>query len=159
MKTTLTIALIFSLSLSFTAKSTAQPLTEKQKSFIEKQVDSVFRSMIKAAESLDYDKLARGVDDKHRAGFILNNTYYAGFDSMVNVARAQVQRISRQTITLQKEKIAVITSNIALVSATGQSKVDTNSGSSFTITFFWSFVYEKTGNNWKIIQSHQSTVQ
>lgn len=29
----------------------------------------------------------------------------------------------------------------------------------FTAKFFWSFVYEKMDNEWKVIQSHQSNLR
>jgi len=29
-------------------------------------------------------------------------------------------------------------------------------GQTFNVKFFWSFVFEKINNNWKVVHSHQS---
>ena len=112
--------------------------------------------MVIAAEHLDYDQLNQGVDDQFQAGFISNNTYYARFDSLITVAKSKVQNITKQHITIQKEKITVLSDNIVLLTAIGETKVDLTSDNSVTAKFFWTFVFERTANIWKVVQSHQS---
>lgn len=136
--------------------STAQNISNQQKSRIEAQIDSVFHHSIKAAEQLEYDQLSRNVDDNHHAGFIVNGTYFAQYDSLITSLKARSQRIIKQSITLQKEKITVLSDHIVLLTAYGDTKVDVNDGNTFTAKFLWTFVYEKTGNDWKVVQSHQS---
>jgi hypothetical protein len=156
---TLTYSVICCLYLGLSHQVKGQNISSQQKSTIEKQVDGVFHEMIKSAESVDYDKLAQGVDDSNNAGFIINNTYYAKFDSLTNVLKARSQGLSRQTITIQKEKITVLSENIVLLTAFGDARVEVNAGNEFTIKFYWSFVYEKKNNTWKVVQSHQSGVR
>ena len=156
MKKVFTMSLICFLLLGLIEESKGQNITNQQKSVIEKQVDSVFHSMIVAADNLEYNKLAQGVDDRFQAGFISNNTYYARFDSLITVAKSKVQNVTKQHITIQKEKITVLSDSIVLLTAIGDTKVDLNSGNSFTVKFFWTFVYEKINKNWKVVQSHQS---
>jgi len=43
-----------------------------------------------------------------------------------------------------------------LLTACGDAKIDVSSGNSFSMKFFWSFVYEKINNDWKVVYSHQS---
>ena len=136
-----------------------QSLTVQQKLIIEKQVDSAFHEMIKLAETIDYDKLNQGVTDKYNAGFIVNSNYYSRFDSLVNTLKVQSQGLLKQSITLQKEKITLLSDKIALITAFGETKVDVTSGNTFYIKFFWSFVYEKESDRWKVIQSHQSSLR
>lgn len=62
----------------------------------------------------------------------------------------------KQSIAIQKEKVTVLSDTIVLLTAYGEAKIDVSNGSSFSANFYWSFVYEKTDNNWKVIQSHQS---
>jgi hypothetical protein len=157
MTKTLTFSLICSLLLGFIGQSNGQSISNQQKSIIEKQVDSVFYSMIKAAENLDYDKLAQGVDDKYKSGFITNDSYFIRFDSLINILKTRSQGITKQSITIQKEKITVLSNSIVLLTAYGDAKFDASSGNSITTKFFWSFVYEKINKNWKVIQSHQSS--
>jgi hypothetical protein len=156
MKKTLTISLVCFLLSGLIEKSEGQNTTNLQKSVIEKQVDSVFHSMIIAADNLDYDKLAQGVDDHYQAGFISNNSYYTRFDSLITIAKSKIQNVTKQNITIQNEKITVLSDSIVLLTAIGDTEVDINSVNSFKAKFFWTFVYEKINKNWKVIQSHQS---
>jgi len=156
MKKKLTITLICLLSLGFIKQSDGQTITNLQKSKIEKQVDSIFHNMIKAAENLDYDKLSTGVNDRYNAGFITNGSYFTNYDSLVSTLKINIQDGARQSITIQREKITVLSDSIVLLTAYGDAKVELNSSQSFNIRFLWSFVYEKIDNNWKVVQSHQS---
>jgi len=139
--------------------SKGQNVSGTQQLKIEKQVDSAFHAMIKAAENFTYDQLNNGVDDSHKAGFIVNGSYFEKFDSLLNVVKARSQNVNGQTISLQKEKITLLTPNVALLSAYGITKIDMPGTDPFTVKFFWSFVYEKTNNDWKVIQSHQSSIR
>jgi len=159
MKGTLSVSFIFLLAIGFIEQINGQDISIQQKSMIEKQVDSVFHVMIKAAESLEYDRLSEGVDDKFNAGFIVNGSYFAQYDSLINSLKYRSRGVLNQSIALQKEKITVLSENIVLLTAHGISKIEASSGNSFEVKFFWSFVYEKINNNWKVIQSHQSGIR
>ncbi|HEY3388459.1 MAG TPA: nuclear transport factor 2 family protein, partial [Prolixibacteraceae bacterium] len=136
-----------------------QNLSAHQKTVIGEQVDSVFHENIKAAEHLDFDKLSQSVDDQYMAGFISNRTYYSRYDSLVNIVKASAQGIAKQTITVRKEKITVLSDRIVLLTAYGNTNVEIKDGNTFTAKFFWSFIYEKEGNDWKVIHSHQSSLR
>jgi hypothetical protein len=148
---------LFFFGLSET--TSGQTLSNQQRSMIEQQVDSVFHTMINSAENLEFDKLSKGVDDKYNAGFIAYGSYYAQYDSLINYVKTRSMSILKQSLTLQKEKVTVLYENIVLVTAFGDAKIDVSSGNSFTTKFYWSFVYEKINNVWKVIQSHQSSVR
>ncbi len=158
MKTTLTISLICFLILGFNGQSKGQGLSNLQKSKIEKQVDSIFQSAVKAAEVVDYDKISLGVDDKYNAGFIVNNSYYTKYDSLISILKANFRSGTKQRILIQNKKISVLSDRIVLLTASGDSNIELANGQTFIIKFFWSFVYEKINDNWKVIQSHQSRV-
>ena len=156
MKIKLTILMIFILNAGLKAQLKEQKLTVIQKSKIEKQVDSIFLDMVKAAENVDYDKISAGVDDKYNAGFIVDNSYYSKYDSMIGILKANLRIGTKQIITIQNKKITVLSESIVLLTASGNAKVELNTGQSFNVNFFWSLVYEKFNNDWKVIQSHQS---
>jgi hypothetical protein len=156
MKTTVSLALMCFLVLGFNLQLQGQNLTNQQKSKIEKQVDSTFQGMVKAAEYLDYDKISTGVDDKYNAGFIVNNAYFEKYEALIAVLKANLQTGTKQRITIQNKKITVLSDNIALLTASGDSNVELNTGQTFNVKFLWSFVFEKNNNDWKVIQSHQS---
>ena len=136
-----------------------QHLSDAKRIRIEKEIDAIFQTMITAAEQLDVDKLNEGVDDRYHAGFITNGNYYSGFDALMNNFRSRVQGINSQKITIKTKKITVLTENLALITATGETLVDLAERESLTAHFFWSFVYQKIDNDWKVIQSHQSNTR
>jgi hypothetical protein len=157
MTKTLTISLICFILIGFSNQSNGQSISDQQKSVIEKQVDSVFYISIKAAENLDYDKLSKGVDDKYKSGFIINDAYFIRFDSLINILKNRSLGATNQKISIQKEKITVLSNSIVLLTAFGEATFDSSSGESIITKFYWSFVYEKINKNWKVIQSHQSS--
>ena len=157
MKNLLILSLTSFLVIALLGVTKAQDLTPQQKALIEKQVDAEFQKMVKAAEQLDYDMLAKGVDDRQQAGFITNNIYYAQFDTLIKAYEASAQGILSQSISFGNKKITALSDRIVLITAAGRSVGTVNTGDTFTVKFFWSFVYEKIDDQWKVIQSHQST--
>jgi hypothetical protein len=156
MKTTLTFSLFCLLTFGFNGQSKGQNLSNLQKLKIEKQVDSIFHVMVKAADKLDYDKISIGVDDRYKAGFIVNDSYYSKYDSLIHILKANLQSGTKQRIMIQNEKITVLSDCIVLLTASGDTHVELNTGQSFNAKFMWSFVYVNMNNDWKVIQSHQS---
>lgn len=125
----------------------------------EKQVDSIFTGMIKFAEKLDYDELAKGVDDRYHTGFISGNSYYNKFDDLLTNAKSMSNSVAAQRISLNEKKITSISDDVVLVSASGEAQVEISSGNTFSLKFFWTFVYKRINNEWKVIQSHQSSIR
>ena len=156
MTKTLTVLCMFILLSGFTGSSYGQKVSDKEKRIIEKQVKQNFHEMIKAAEDLDYDKLNQGVDDRYNAGFIVNDTYFTRYDSLHTLMKSRAQGITGQSITVQKEKITVLSDHTVLLTAAGDAVIDIRSGQALNVKFFWSFVYEKMNDTWKVIYSHQS---
>ena len=159
MRNTFSFALMVFLLFCLSQNSYEQSISNQQKEEIGERVDSIFHCMIKSAENLDFDQLCQGVDDKHSAGFILNGVYFSHFDSLINTLRGLSGSAIRQSITLLNEKVSVLSQNIVVLTAFGISNVEINDGNHKTSKFFWSFVYEKEGPHWKVIQSHQSSIR
>jgi len=159
MKRVFTISLIWCFILGFMHQVNGQGLLTQQKPVIEKQVDSIFHEMVKAAENMEYDKLSKGVDDRYHAGFITNGSYWPQYDSLISILKSRSQGVTKQTITIQKEKVTVLSENIVLLTAFGDTIVEVNSGDPFAVKFYWSFVYEKINGKWMVIQSSQSSAR
>jgi len=152
------IVIVFLLH-SLTGQVRAEGLTSSQKITIEKQVDAVFKSMLLTAENLNYDQLAQGVDDTYKAGFIVSGNYFSRFDSLIVFMKSKAQGLAKQQLQVQNCKITVLAGNIALLTANGVAKVEVSQGNSFSVNFFWTFVFEKIGNEWKVVHSHQSNTR
>ena len=157
MKNYIFILVFISILPDYSGILKGQELRKSQKYTIEKQVDSVFQISIQVAEKLDYDKLSQCVDDRYAAAFISNNIFYSSYDSLVNFARTRAQGVASQTITIKNKKITALSESIALVNACGDTKVYLKDGREFELKFYWTFVYSKINNAWKVIQSHQSS--
>ncbi|MBN2610214.1 MAG: nuclear transport factor 2 family protein [Bacteroidales bacterium] len=156
MKNTLMISFTCFLSTVFFTLTKGQNLAGIENSHIERQVDSVFHTMVKAAENLDYDEISTGVDDRYGAGFIVNGSYYQDYSQMISTLKANLREGMQQRITILHQKISVISDDVVLLTASGNAEATIDTGQSFHVKFLWSFVYKKINEEWKVIQSHQS---
>jgi len=151
------ISILFLLSFGFISNSKGQNLSKAQAEIVSNQVDSLFQRMVVLAEKLDFNELSSGVDDTHKAGFMSNGKYYTDYSSLIADVKSNAQGISHQDISIKEKKITVLSDNIVLLTASGVSSAKINDGREIAANFHWSFIYEKIGNDWKVIYSHQST--
>ena len=154
MKTNISFVLVF--FFIFIGNSMGQKLSGQQKATAEGEVGAIFKNMVKLGEALDYDALSKGVDDQNHAGFVVNNGYYANYDSLSNLLKGRAGGVSKQQISFQQQKITAITENVVLVTACGDSAIELTNGTQFQVKFYWTFVYQKIDGQWKVVQSHQS---
>ena len=154
MKTNISFVLMF--FFFFIGNSMGQKLSDQQKLKAEAEVGAIFKNMVKLGEALDYDALSKGVDDQNHAGFIVNNGFYAKYDSLTNLFKGRAGGVSKQTIVFQKQKVTAITEDVVLVTANGDSTVELINGTQIPLKFYWTFVYQKIDGQWKVVQSHQS---
>ena len=110
----LTVLLICFLFFGTITPSSSQNVSNQQKLRSKTEVDSVFHASVKGAERLDYDLLSKGVDDKYKAGFISNGSWYASYDSLIETVKSRSQGIARQTIAISNEKITVLSETVEI---------------------------------------------
>ena len=67
-----------------------------------------------------------------------------------------VKGISSQSIEIDNKKITVLSDHTALLTTSGISKIQLVDGNEISIKFYWSFVFERFDDAWKVIYSHQS---
>ena len=157
MKKLTAISILCALMFLIVNTAHTQKLADKQRIKIENELETVFEEALETGENLDVDKLIVSVDDKYKAGHLVNGVYYNSFDSLMTVFKSGIQNLERQEYNIHKKKITVLTKNLAIISAAGKAKIYLNSGESFDAGFVWTFVYEKTDNKWKVIHSHRSS--
>lgn len=156
MKTFIITLMLFLFSNLFITPVNAQKLTGGKTESIKNEVETFFREMLVYAEQLDYDKLNSGVDDRYNAGFITNGKYYPQYTSVISDMRENARDVSRQDFSIKEKKISVLSDKIVLMTVAGESAITLSDDRKISVSFHWSFVFEKTGNNWKVIHSHQS---
>lgn len=142
--------------LSLPVFAQAPKVSQGRASILEKELEEAFNQAIAAAEKLDYQRLAEDVEDGRQAGFIVAGAYYHSFEELLEIVRSTAQGVTSQKINLKEKKITVLTDHLGLITASGTADVTLTSGEKFSRPFFWSFLYEKTGGEWKVIHSHQS---
>lgn len=159
MKKLTVISIIFLLTFGLITQAEGQTLSNQQTERIKNQVDSMFQKMLVFAEKLDFNVISSGVSDKHAAGFIANDKYYARYSSLIEEMKTNTRGISRQDISIREKKITVLSDKIVLLTASGLAKAILDDGREIAADFHWSFVFEKMDNDWKVIFSHQSTTR
>ncbi len=150
------ISTIFFLYFVFVNNSNGQALSNTQTEIIKIKVDSVFQEMLTNAENLDFDKLNSGVNDNHKVGFISNGKYYEDYSALIKDVKLTAQGLNHQNISIKNKKITVLSDNVAILTSSGIASAKINDGRVISANILWSFVFEKTDNNWEVIYSHQS---
>ncbi|REE82871.1 SnoaL-like protein [Lutibacter oceani] len=156
MKRSIIISIYLLLSCGFISKTESQTFSNQHTELIKNKVDAIFQKMIILAENLDYDELSKGVNDKYNAGFISNEKFYLEYASLIENIKNRAKGVTNQIITINKKQISVLSDTIVLLTATGISYVKLDDGRQLNINFYWSFIYEKIDNSWKVIHYHQS---
>ena len=155
MKTKLFIPVLL-LLFGFINNSDGQMLYSIQDPVIENEIDSIFKEMPTLAEKFDYNGLNKGVDDRYKTGFISNGKYYSDYASLIDFIKSRIQGVSKQNLEISEKKITILSDNIVLLTAYGIAHVKLENGNEINTDFYWSFVFEKIKDNWKVIHSHQS---
>ena len=150
---TILIALIFFTTIFSVG---AQRMCEKKQSRIIAEVETAFEDNLKTGQNLDADKLSESVDDSPGAGHILNGVFFTSFDPVLQQTRSGMQGLKSLQYEIKNKRITVLSKNAAVAAVSGKVVAESTSGQKFTNSFAWTFVYRKTGDQWKVIHSHQS---
>ena len=151
------VSVLVTATLLFGCQTAEQHMSDAQKGAIEETVQSLFEQNIAASEKADLDSLVTSVRDTHNAGFITNGVFYPSFDSLIADVRPGFSRLKGQEITLSDKRITALSPNVVLVTAHGNFAAADKANNTFEGDFAWTFVYAKTGDEWKVIHSHQSS--
>ena len=138
------------------ASTKAQELTNNQKNQITAEINILFEKSIKAGESLDIAGITANVSDTLSAGFIDNGLYYKSFSTLMNDFKGGVKGIRSQKLNIVDKKITVLSTNVVLLTASGNYSVTIEDGRLLSGNFAWTFVYSRVKNTWKIVHTHMS---
>jgi hypothetical protein len=134
----------------------SEELTEAEKTNIIGEINTLFENSIKAGEILDIKGIKENVDDTLRSGFIDNGIYFSSFEDVMNMFRNRINGLDSQKMIIGDKRITILSSNIVLLTASGNNEAKLSDGRVIKVKFAWSFVYTKINNEWKIIHSHMS---
>jgi len=147
---------VLAISLSVSVVVYSQNLTDNDIESIKKEVNVLFENSVHFGEIVDIDGFSDSVNDTFNAGFIENGYYYKTFDELMVGYKERVQGLLSQDIQVIEKRITVLSANTVLLTAAGDYSANIDDGRILTGKFFWTFVYSKINDEWKVIHSHMS---
>jgi len=148
--------LLVSIFLAAALSANAQRISEKKKTRILDELEVVFLDNLKTGENLDADRLSESVDDSPGAGHILNGVFFTSFDPILQQTRSGMRGLKSLQYEILNQRMTILAEDAAIVAVSGKATAESTSNQKFTNSFAWTFVYRKTGGQWKVIHSHQS---
>jgi hypothetical protein len=148
--------LIFFLPFLVSNIYAEEELTKEEKAKIINEINTLFENSIKAGEILDIKGITENVDDTLKSGFIDNGIYFSSFEDVMSMFKNRINGLASQKMLIEDKRITILSSNIVLLTTSGNNEAKLSDGRIIKVKFAWSFVYTKINNEWKIIHTHMS---
>ena len=124
---------------------------------VEAAVLAVHAEMTRAGEAADADRLFSYMLETDKGSVIQNGEILATRQEALERVRENLRGISRIQYRWKRELVTVLSPEIAVLSAEGESIVTTAAGDTFTAPFAQSVVFVLRAGAWKAIHAHQSS--
>jgi len=124
---------------------------------IEATVLAVHADMTRAGEAVDADRLFSFMLDTDRGSVIQNGEMFATRREALERVRANLNGVGRVQYRWTRELVSVLSPEVAVLNAEGESTVTLSSGDTFTAPLAQSVVFVLRGGAWKAIHAHQSS--
>ena len=154
MKLLLTFAL--GLILVGPVQASATNLTEAERARVEREVLAANSEMNKAAESLDVGALFDSILDEAKGPIIQDGLLFPTRGEAKAVVERGHQGVQSLTRKFQQTYVTVLSTDTALLTASGTSKVVLMDGRILEAPFAVSLVFVLRDGQWKVIQGHYS---
>lgn len=124
---------------------------------IEDSVLAVSAEMTRAGEALDADRLFSYMLETDKGSVIQNGVVLATRQEALERVRSNLRGISKIQYHWKRQYVAVLSPEVALLTAEGESVVNTTAGYAFTAPFAQTVVFVLRAGEWKAIHAHQSS--
>lgn len=124
---------------------------------VEDAVLAVSAEMTRAAEALDADRLFTYMLETDRVSVIQNGVVSATRQEALERVRSNLRGISKIRYHWKRQYVTVLSPQVALLTAEGESVVSTSAGDTFTAPFAQTVVFTLRAGEWKAIHAHQSS--
>jgi hypothetical protein len=124
---------------------------------VEEAVLAVHAEMTRAGEAVDVDRLFGYMLDTDKGSVIQNGVILATRQEALARVRGNLQGIRSIQYRWQRQLVTVLSPEVALLAADGESVVTTTAGGTFTAPFAQTVVFVLRDGSWKVIQAHQSS--
>ena len=126
---------------------------------VEEAVLAVHAQMTRAGEAVDADRLFSYMLETDNGSIIQNGVILATRQEALERVRGNLRGIRSIQYHWLRQYVTVLSPEVALLAAEGESVVTTTGGSSFTAPFAQTVVFVLRDGGWKVIQAHQSSPQ
>ena len=124
---------------------------------VEDAVLAVSAEMTKAGEAADADRLFGYMLETDKGSVIQNGVLMATRQEALERVRTNLGGISRIQYRWKRQYVTVLSPEVAVLAAEGESTATTTAGETFTAPFAQTVVFVLRGGTWKAIHAHQSS--
>lgn len=124
---------------------------------VEGAILAVNAEMTKAAEAVDAEQLFSFMLDTERCSVIQNGMMMATREEALRRVRGNLSDISKIRYVWKSQHVTVLSAEVALLTAEGESTATTTAGATFTTPFAQTVVFVLKEGSWKAIHAHQSS--
>jgi uncharacterized protein (TIGR02246 family) len=133
------------------------PVTPDEAKAIEDAVLAVSAQMTLAGEAADADRLFSFMLDTAKGSVIQNGVLMATRQEALERVRSNLRGISRVQYRWKRQYVKVLSPEVAVLTAVGESTATTAAGDTFGAPFAQTVVFVREAGGWKAIHAHQSS--
>ena len=134
-----------------------EALTGGETEVIEEAILAVNAEMSKAGEAVDADRLFSFMLDTDKGSVIQNGVMMVTRQEALQRVRGNLSDISKIQYRWKSRYVSVLSPDVALLTAEGESTATTTAGQTFTMPFAQTVVFVLKDGSWKAIHAHQSS--
>jgi len=123
---------------------------------IEEAVLAVSAEMTKAGEAMDADRLFGYMLDTDKVSVIQNGVVMTTRQQALEQVRSNLSGIAGIKYDWKHQYVTVLSPEVAVLAAEGESTATTTAGQTFTTPFAQTVVFVLRDGRWKAIHAHQS---
>lgn len=124
---------------------------------VEDAVLAVSAEMTRAGEAVDAERLFSYMLETDKGSVIQNGVVLATRQEALERVRSNLRGISKIQYHWKRQHVTVLSPQVALLTAEGDSVVNTIAGDTFTAPFAQTVVFVLRAGEWKAIHAHQSS--
>ena len=115
--------------------------------------------MERAAEAVDPERLFTFMLDTAKGSVIQNGMFLATREEALQRVKTNLRGISKMAYRWKRQHVTVLSADVALLTAEGESIATTTDSQVFTTPFAQTVVFVLREGHWKAIHAHQSSPQ
>jgi uncharacterized protein (TIGR02246 family) len=126
---------------------------------IEEAVLTANAEMERAAEAVDAERLFTFMLDTDKGSVIQNGVFLATREEALHRVKNNLRGISKIMYRWKRQHVTVLSADVALLTAEGESIATATEGQVFTTPFAQTVVFVMREGHWKALHAHQSSPQ